>query len=104
MKRPPPRSTRTAPLFPFTTLFRSSVRRRCPPADPGEDGRRTPPRRPRPHDHPRRLLAGAREEPPAGREAGVAPGGGRGALIPAFGRHSEPRVPTGPAYRVPNPG
>src|SRR3546814_1889674 len=30
MLRRPPRSTRTDPLFPYTTLFRSCLLRRCP--------------------------------------------------------------------------
>src|SRR3546814_10798474 len=30
MLRPPPRSTRTDPLFPYTTLFRSKLRMPCP--------------------------------------------------------------------------
>src|SRR3546814_15750805 len=34
MIRPPPRSTRTDPLFPYTTLFRSR-RRRALPRGPG---------------------------------------------------------------------
>src|SRR3546814_14130715 len=32
MKRPPPRSTRTDTLFPYTTLFRSGERRAVPAA------------------------------------------------------------------------
>src|SRR3546814_1939666 len=35
MIRRPPRSTRTDTLFPYTTLFRSHRRRRCPRPDPG---------------------------------------------------------------------
>src|SRR3546814_9565226 len=35
MIRPPPTSTRTDTLFPYTTLFRSETRRRRPPRSPG---------------------------------------------------------------------
>src|SRR3546814_16234085 len=47
MKRRPPRSTRTAPLFPYTTLFRAAVRAlldRTGPAGAGEHERAGPDR------------------------------------------------------------
>src|SRR3546814_4479260 len=51
MIRRPPRSTRTDTLFPYTTLFRSAARRRCPAArrcrpDSAPAPFRCPPRRP----------------------------------------------------------
>src|SRR3546814_7326326 len=48
MKRRPPRSTRTYTLFPYPTLFRSTARRRPPPAPlPRRSARDWPRRRPR---------------------------------------------------------
>src|SRR3546814_2341269 len=50
MIRPPPRSTRTDTLFPYTTLFRSCVRAASFPAGPYN----SPRPRPRPRRCPRR--------------------------------------------------
>src|SRR3546814_9287643 len=57
MIRPPPRSTRTDTLFPYTTLFRSAGRRRHRTQDPGRrSGRGDPqPGRGRLPAHRRRL-------------------------------------------------
>src|SRR3546814_5981378 len=48
MIRRPPRSTRTATLFPYTTLFRSPLPRRSPPGLRGRREDYPPARRPSP--------------------------------------------------------
>src|SRR3546814_1915616 len=57
MIRRPPRSTRTDTLFPYTTLFRSAVRRAVPPCDRGR------PRRARRFRHRQRRLQARLDEP-----------------------------------------
>src|SRR3546814_1082185 len=59
MIRRPPRSTRTDTLFPYTTLFRSSVR--SSQGVPARPAYRSPPATvlPRRRDHPRAAHAGS---------------------------------------------
>src|SRR3546814_4676717 len=85
MIRRPPRSTRTATLFPYTTLFRSRVRHRPHPRRPADagGGGEALAAGPAADDHPRR-----RRQPDADAEA-VGPGGSRSVRPPVEQRRGD---------------